>query len=130
MFEIKEIKVIPNREKFGIEHHIYLKGDIDRLKKLFERYASAQDFTAEGRRIEITFSPQEVVSFELRKPLEDYYDEDIHTAWKEMVASAMGIEEPFRYFSFYGENGEHIGTVGFKQDCESLIPIILLYRSF
>ena len=130
MFRVEKVEVVPKRDKFGIQHKLYLSGDTERLRELFGRYSSAESFTAEGNRIELSFTPEEVFLFELEKPLEEYYDENIHSVWKELVASAMGMEEPFRYYSFYTPEGEHLGTVGFKQDCENFLPIILLYRNF
>ena len=130
MFRVEKVEVVPVRDKFGIQHRIYLTGETERLKDLFGKYSSADSFTAEGNRIELGFTPEEVFVFELDKPLEDYYDENVHSVWKEMVASAMGMEEPFRFFSFYTPEGEHLGTVGYKQDCENFLPIILLYRNF
>ena len=130
MFEVKKVEVLPKRDKFGIEHRLYIEGKTDRLRELFEKYASADHFLAEGDRIELAFEPREVFQFKLEKPIEDYYDEEIHSVWKEMVASAMGMEEPFRYYSFYTTDGEHIGTIGFKQDCENFQPVILVYKNF
>jgi len=130
MFKVEKVEVLPRRDKFGIEHRLFLSGDTEALKSLFERFLSAQSFSAEGKHLEIVFNPQEVVRFELEKPLEDYYTDDVHTAWKEMVAEALGMEEPFRYYSFYSLEGRHLGTVGFKQDCENLLPIITVYKNF
>ena len=130
MFEVKRVEVKPVPERFGVEHRLYISGDTERLKKNFERYASAQNFSAEGNRIRLEFSPSEVFEFVLEKPLEDYYGEEIHQKWKEMVSMAMGTEEPFRFYTFYTDGGERIGTVGFKQDCENSIPIILIYKNF
>ena len=89
-----------------------------------------EDFSVEANQIRLAFSPNNVFVLDLNQDLEDFYDEDVHNAWKEMVASAMGMEEPFRYYSFYGENGEHLGTIGYKQDCENLIPIVVVYKNF
>ncbi len=130
MFRIKKVEVKPISEKFGLEHKLYITGDTKELEECFNKYASAQNFNAEGKKIKLEFSPSEVFEFFLDKPLEEYYGEDIHQKWREMVSMAMGTEEPFRFYSFYTEDGRHIGTVGFKQDCENFTPVILIYKIF
>ena len=130
MFKVEKVEVSPKRDKFGIEHKLYISGDTQELKNSFERFSSAENFQAEGKKIKLSFNKEKTFSFELDKPLEDYYNEEIHTTWKEMVASAMGTEEPFRFYSFYTTEGEHLGTVAFKQDCETFLPIILVYKDF
>ncbi|HIP86235.1 MAG TPA: hypothetical protein EYH18_01175 [Aquifex sp.] len=130
MFKVEKVEVKPNPEKFGLEHKLYIKGDIKKLEESFKKYASAQNFSAEGKKIELEFSPSEVFEFLLEKPLEEYYEQEIHQKWKEMVSMAMGMEEPFRFYSFYTESGKHIGTVGFKPDCDNFTPVILIYNTF
>ena len=130
MFKVAKVEVSPLREKFGIQHKIYIEGDTNALKDTFKKFASAQSLNIEDNYLEINFSPERGFKFEFDKPLEDYYTEEIHSAWKDMVASAMGMEEPFRFYSFYTLDGKHLGTVGFKQDCENAIPIILVYQNF
>jgi tRNA splicing ligase len=131
--KVKRVEVVPLKEKFGIQHKLYLEKDenLKKLKEFFENFASAEEFEAKENLIRLVFSPNNgVFTFDLNQNIEDFYDENIHREWKEMVASAMGIEEPFRYYSFYTENGEHIGTVGYKQDCENPMPVIVLYKDF
>ncbi len=132
MIKVKKVEVKPLPEKFGIQHKLYLENDenLQKLKENFEKYQSMEDFSVEANQIRLVFSPNNVFVFDLNQNLEDFYDENVHNAWKEMVASAMGMEEPFRYYSFYGENGEHLGTIGYKQDCENLIPIVVVYKNF
>jgi len=132
VIKVKKVEVKPLPEKFGIQHKLYLENDknLQKLKENFEKYQSMEDFSVEANQIRLAFSPNNVFVLDLNQDLEDFYDEDVHNAWKEMVASAMGMEEPFRYYSFYGENGEHLGTIGYKQDCENLIPIVVVYKNF
>ena len=130
MLKVKKVEVFPNKERFGIVHKLTLEGDTEELKQLFEKQNSAQDLIAEGNTLKLIVSPQRVFEFELDKPIEDYYDYDVQSYWKEMTASAMGMEEPFRYYSFFDESGEHIGTVGYKRDCETFLPLVLLYKNF
>ena len=132
MIKVKKVEVKPLPEKFGIQHKLYLENDenLQKLKENFEKYQSMEDFSVEANQIRLVFSPNNVFVLDLNQNLEDFYDENVHNAWKEMVASAMGMEEPFRYYSFYGENGEHLGTIGYKQDCENLIPIVVVYKNF
>jgi len=132
VIKVKKVEVKPLPEKFGIQHKLYLENDenLQKLKENFEKYQSMEDFSVEANQIRLVFSPNNVFILNLTQNLEDFYDENVHNAWKEMVASAMGMEEPFRYYSFYGENGEHLGTIGYKQDCENLIPIVVVYKNF
>jgi len=132
VIKVKKVEVKPLPEKFGIQHKLYLENDenLQKLKENFEKYQSMEDFSVEANQIRLVFSPNNVFVFDLNQNLEDFYDENVHNAWKEMVAAAMGMEEPFRYYSFYGENGEHLGTIGYKQDCENLIPIVVVYKNF
>jgi len=132
VIKVKKVEVKPLPEKFGIQHKLYLENDenLQKLKENFEKYQSMEDFSVEANQIRLVFSPNNVFVLDLNQNLEDFYDENVHNAWKEMVASAMGMEEPFRYYSFYGENGEHLGTIGYKQDCENLIPIVVVYKNF
>ncbi len=130
MFKISKVEIVPRRDRFGVEHRLTVEGNVERLKEAFKRYGSAEHFEAEGRNIELRFGPDDIFDFELEKPLDDYYDEDINAEWKSMVMDALGTEEPFRYYSFYTSEGEHIGTVGYKRDCDSFIPVIVVYRNF
>ena len=130
MLKVDKVEVIPLRDRFGIQHKIYINGGTEFIKNTLKRYSSAQDLTIEGNVLEIKFPSDEGMKFLFEKPLEDYYTEEVHTAWKEMVAEALGMEEPFRYYSFYSPEGEHLGTVGFKQDCENATPIISVYQNF
>lgn len=133
MIKIKKVEVVPLKEKFGIQHKLFLEnnGNLKKLKELFEKFASAKEFDVKDNLIKLVFSSNnDSFTFDLNQKLEDFYDENIHREWKEMVASAMGMEEPFRYYSFYTEDGEHIGTIGYKHDCENLIPVIVVYKNF
>jgi hypothetical protein len=135
MVRIKEVKVNPLEEKFGIQHRLVLSEEtpsevLENLINSFQRFSSAQDFQAEGKNINLSFDGKKTFTFELEKDIEDYYTDEVHEAWKRMVSDAMGTEEPFRYYSFYTPDGEHIGTVGFKQDCENFYPVIVIYKNF
>jgi len=125
------VDVIPKREKFGIEHLLTVEGeDLNQLKRAFEKFSSAEGLNITDNLLELVFNERNIFRFELEKPLEEFYNDEIHTAWKEMVAQAMGTEEPFRFYSFITPEGERIGTVAFKQDCENFYPIILIYKKF
>ncbi len=131
MFRVKKVEVYPSKEKFGIVHKLVVEGEnIEALKESFQQFSSAQSFETEDNSISLEFDNQNRFKFELEKPLEEFYNEEVHQAWKSMVADALGMEEPFRFYSFYTESGEHLGTVAFKQDCETFHPIILIYKKF
>ena len=131
MIKIKKVEVYPSKEKFGIVHKLVVGGEnLNQLKESFNKFSSAKSFEADNNTINLVFNDQNRFQFELEKPLEDYYTDEVHQAWKAMVADALGMEEPFRYYSFFTEEGEHLGTVGFKQDCDSFYPIIVIYKKF
>jgi len=131
MVKVKKVEVIPSKERFGIVHKLFLEDEnLQPLKEAFNKFSSAQSFEAEGNRIELVFNNQNRFLFELERPLEDFYNDEVHQVWKSMVADAMGMEEPFRFYSFYTSEGEHLGTIAFKQDCETFHPIILVYKKF
>jgi hypothetical protein len=131
MLKVKKVEVVPNREKFGIEHRLTVEGEkLENLKRAFERFSSAESFNVGENLIELIFDENNRFGFGLEQPLEEFYTDEVHHTWKTMVAEAMGMEEPFRFYSFYTPKGEHIGTVAFKQDCENFYPIILIYKNF
>ncbi len=131
MIKVKKVEVKPSKEKFGIVH-ILTVADKDTLplREAFRKYASAEEFEVEDKTIRLNFGSGREFVFNLEKPLEDFYDDEVHQSWKTMVADAMGTEEPFRFYSFVSEKGEHIGTVAYKQDCDTFVPVILVYKDF
>jgi len=130
MLKITKVEVIPRRDRFGIEHRITLEGDTEKLENALKRFASVQQLNTEGGKMEIIFTPEEIITIYGEKPFEDYYDEDLNNEWKAMVMDALGMEEPFRYYSFFDANGRYLGTIGFKQDCENPTPVIPVYKNF
>jgi len=130
MLKVKKVEVVPRRDRFGIEHRLTLEGDAGELAEAFRRFSSARHFEAEGNRIELVFDQGTQFSFETPKPLEDYYDQRINEEWKAMVMETLGAEEPFRFYSFFDAEGAHLGTVGYKQDCENLLPVVVVYDKF
>jgi len=130
MFKVRKVEVFPHYERFGIVHKIEIEGDVEDLRKHFEGKNSAEDLISEGNILKLVISPEDVFQFLFEKPVEEYYDYTIQNYWKEMTASAMGMEEPFRYYSFFDTKGEHIGTVAYKRDCDTFLPLVLLYKNF
>jgi len=130
MYKIKTVRVLPRRDKFGIEHLLVLEGNTERLKKAFQSHNSASEFAVEDDRLKIAFSDREKFEFKLDKPLDDYYDDEINEVWKQMVMETLGMEEPYRFFTFLDTDGNRLGTVGFKQDCQNPQPIVIIYRQF
>jgi len=129
MFKITKVEVIPRRERFGIQHKLTVAGDIKNLRSAFSKNSSANSFSVEGNTLRLNLGGEEFL-FSAEKDIEEYYTDEVNEVWKRMVMEAMGMEEPYRFYSFYDEAGKHIGTVGYKQDCENPQPIILIYRNF
>ncbi len=128
-FRVKRVEVVPKRERFGIEHKLFLEGKTRHLKELFGRYPSAE-FEVRGNSLRLRFSRSEEFLFILERTLEDYYGENINEFWRSLIVQALGTEEPFRFFSFYTESGEYLGTVGVKRDYESGTPVVVVYDKF
>jgi len=114
-----------------VVHRLVVEGEeLLRLEEAFSRFSTLEGFEVEGTEIGLDFGKGLKFRVKLEKPLEDYYTDEVREEWKAMVAEALGTEEPFRYYSFYDEAGKHLGTVGYKRDCDTFLPVLLAYKNF